>query len=167
MKLRRISIVLLFRGLWLILALALILSIISRNIYTARQLVYQVDFKDSSTRDYRGWYPDTRVSYDVDDQKLAILGEPIYMKVYVPVKFDTLALRGSWSTASTTVQIALKQADDSWSYKVLDQKDWSVNFDLHQAKIYRNQIELMISIPDYAPGQNIYLDNNMQMEFKR
>ncbi len=80
MKLRKISIVLLFRGLWIILAMALMLFVISRNIYTGRFLTYKIDFKDNSTPNYRGWYPNTRTSYDFNDQKLYIQGEPVYLK---------------------------------------------------------------------------------------
>ncbi len=167
MKLSSVSIILVFRSLWIILAILLFLFIISKNIYTARQLFYKLDFRDSSTRDYRGWYPDTRVSYDIDEQKLYILGEPVYMKVYLPSRFDVMSITGSYSLASTTVRLGLKQADDSWFYKDIDQKDWSANFDLQTVKIYRNQIELMISMPEYQPGQMIYLDNNWQIEFKK
>lgn len=167
MKLKKISIILVFRSLWIILAIILLLIIISKNIYTARQLVYKVDFEDSSTRDYRGWYPDTRVSHDINEHRLYILGEPIYMKVYLPTKFDVMSITGSYSLASTTVRLGLKQTDNSWFYKDIDQKDWSANFDLQTAKIYRNQIELMISIPEYKSDQIIYLDNNWQIEFKK
>jgi hypothetical protein len=167
MKLRKISIVLLFRGLWIILAMALMLFVISRNIYTGRILAYKIDFEDNSTPNYRGWYPNTRTSYDFDDQKLYIQGEPVYLKVYLPTRFDVMSIKGSWSMSSSTVRLGLKQADDSWFYKDMDQSAWSANFDLQQAKIYRKQIELMISIPDYKPEQNIYLDNNWQIEFKK
>lgn len=167
MKLRKVSIILLFRGLWIILAIVLLLFVIAKNIYTARTLTYSINFADSSTRDYRGWYPETRTDYQLSDHRLYILGEPVYMKVYLPAKFDIMSITGSYSLASTTVRLGLKQADDSWFYKNIDQKDWSANFDLQAAKIHRNQIELMISIPEYQSGQMIYLDNNWQIEFKK
>ncbi len=167
MKLRKISIILIFRALWIILAMVLLLFIVSRNIYTARTLHYQIDFEDSSSPNYRGWYPESRLNYDLDEQRLYILGEPVYMKVYVPTRFDTMSISGSWSMASSTVRLGMKQIDDSWFYKDIDQEHWSANFDLQQTKIYRNQIELMISIPDYQSGQEIYLDNNWQVEFKK
>jgi hypothetical protein len=167
MKLRKISIILLFRALWLVLAMTLLLFIISRNIYTALTLTYKLNFADNSTRDHRGWYPETRTDYQVNDQKLHILGEPIYMKIYLPNKFDAMSVTGSWSMSSSTVRLGLKQADDSWFYKDMDQVDWSTNFDLQQAKLHRKQIELMISSPAYEAGQGIYLDNNWKIEFKR
>ncbi|MDQ5939044.1 MAG: hypothetical protein QG603_257 [Patescibacteria group bacterium] len=167
MKLRKISIILIFRALWVVLAMTLLLFIISRNIYTARTLTYKINLADSSARDYRGWYPDTRTDYRSSDRRLHILGEPVYMKVYLPNKFDTMSITGSWSMSSSTVRLGLKQADDSWFYKDMDQADWSANFDLQQAKLHRKQLELMISVPDYEAGQDIYLDNNWQIEFKR
>ncbi len=167
MKLRKISIILLFRALWVILAMILLLFIISRNVYTARTLTYKINFADSSARDYRGWYPETRTDYQVNEKRLYILGEPVYMKVYLPGKFDTMSIVGSWGLSSSTVRLGLKQADDSWFYKDIDQKDWSANFDLQAAKLHRNQIELMISSPNYRLEQNLYLDNNWQIEFKR
>ena len=55
----------------------------------------------------------------------------------------------------------------------LQGSEWAVIGDpadatiLQQAKIYRKQIELMISIPDYKAEEKIYLDNNWQIEFKK
>lgn len=165
MKLRSISIIIIFRWLWIILACLLVLFIISKNIYTARTLTYNLDFAHSLNQNYRGWYPETRAVFD--DNVLLITGQPIYLKVYLPAKFDTMSIVGSWSTASTTVKLGLKQEDDTWFYKDMDLQDWSANFSLQGAKIYRNQIELIISIPDYQSDQMLYLDNNWQLVFKR
>lgn len=168
MKLRRIPIILIFRVLWVILALGLLLFIIARNIYTQRQLIYHLDFRADSTRDYRGWYPSTRTNFDSQEQRLYILGEPIYMKLYLPLRFDTMSIQGSWSqSSSSTVRLGLKQKDESWFYKDIDQKDWSANFDLQQVKVHRNQIEIIISIPEYQANQNIFLTNNWQIKFQR
>ena len=168
MKSRRIPIILIFRVLWVILALSLLLFIIARNIYTQRQLTYSLDFRTDSTRDYRGWYPSTRTSFDSQQQRLYILGESIYMKLYLPLRFDTMSIQGSWSQpSSSTVRLGLKQKDESWFYKDINEKDWSVNFDLQQVKVHRNQIEIMISIPEYQANQNIFLTNNWQIKFQR
>lgn len=167
MKLRKISIVLFFRVLWVTLAVIVLLLLVSKNIYTARLLVYDLDFSDSSTRDYRGWYPETRAIYQPISDQLAVIGQPVYLKVYLPTQFDTMAVKTSSLLGSSTARLGLKQKDESWFYKDIDQADWSANFDLSQAKIYRNQIELMISVPDLAVGQSIYLNNNWRLEFKK
>lgn len=167
MKLRKISIILFFRVLWVVLAAVVLLLLIAKNIYTARVLRYQLDFAKQNTRDYRGWYPESRASYQADSDSLAVVGQPIYLKVYLPTQFDTLAIYGSVDLASSTARLGLKQKDDSWFYKDIDQADWSANFDLSQAKIYRNQIELMISVPDFTTDQVIYLDNNWHLTFTK
>ena len=85
MLLPKQKIVLLFRYIWLLLAVVVILYIAQQNIVIERQIDYKIDLSQSITRDIEGPYPVHRVSLNPDNT-LAVLAEPLYLQVYTPTR---------------------------------------------------------------------------------
>ncbi|MCB9802577.1 hypothetical protein H6761_00980 [Candidatus Nomurabacteria bacterium] len=153
------QIILFFRYLWLILALVVILYLINQNIIQERTLTYHLDFAQAITRDLEGLYPRERTSYLKDSAKLQILAEPLYLQAYLPTKFKTLKIQSFWHLDQNNLKIALKQKDSSWLWKNVEAENFSLDFDLQQASLVNNKIELIFSLPDLKPENQVLLDN--------
>ncbi|MBT7553093.1 hypothetical protein HN670_01320, partial [bacterium] len=76
--------VLFFRYLWLLLAIAAIVFIINKNVINTQQIIYQIDLRRAMTTEIEGPYPQTRVLYD---GQLNVLAEPLYLQAYLPGNF--------------------------------------------------------------------------------
>ncbi len=157
MNLKKHSLFKFFHYLWIILASLLIIYIINKNIVIQRELVYKLDFEESITRDITGWYPDIRTV--TINNELHILAEPLYLKVYTPVQFNNLIIKGEIDFAEEIIKIGLKQKDNSYLYKDINSKDINLNFDLENALINGNKLELILSLPDLVKTSNINLRN--------
>lgn len=156
----------LFRSLWIILASGLIIYVLSQNVFTKRSLLYNLDFSKNISRDINGWYPSSRVEWQAGDQLLRVKAQPIYLRAYLPVDFNTLTVKGS-HFASTTLRLGLKQADGTWFYKDVPSGDFILSFGLNQAKLQRRSLELSLSAPDLETDTSLYLVNNWQLLLER
>ena len=157
MNLKKYSLFKCFHYLWIILAILLIIYIISQNIVIQREIVYKLDFNKSITKDIRIWYPKSRTVVINDD--LHILGEPLYLKIYSPVQFNSLIIKGEIDFKEENIKIGLKQKDQSYLYKDINNKDISLSFDLSNALLIGNKLELILSLPDLKKVSNINLRN--------
>ena len=157
-------IVYIFRTLWIILALSLVFYVISQNVYTKRSLLYNLDFSKSISRDINGWYPTSRTSYL--PANLTLKAQPVYLRVYLPIDFNTLTVKGSLST-DTIVRLGLKQNDGSWFYKDISSGDFVLSYSLEQAKLYRRSLELILSAPELNTSSTVSLLNNWQLLLER
>lgn len=165
MRLNTLLILKLLNNLWRILAIGLVIYLISQNIVTTRTLVYNLDFNQSITPNITGWYPEPRV--DFLDTRLEVRAEPIYLKAYSAIDFNTLTVQGNLKLNDQEIRLGLRQADGSWEFKNIDQESFSLDFDLTTAQKKRNQIELILSIPNLDNITKLYLDNNWQLIFTR
>lgn len=159
-------IVYIFRGLWIILALALVFYVVSRNIFTERSLLYNLDFKRELSRDINGWYPSSRTDFILEKNALQVNGEPIYLKAYLPVDFRTLTVRGSATIGGAGARLGIKQ-NNEWFYKDLPNGDFTLSYGLDQAKLKRRSLEMILSAPDLTATSTVLLDNNWQLYFER
>ena len=157
MKLRKFSIFKIFHYIWLILALFLILYIISKNIVVQRDINYKLDFNKPITKDITGWYPESR-AVAIND-RLHILNEPLYLKVYSPINFNNLLIKGSIEFKEENIKIGIKQKDYTYLYKDLIDSNINLNFDLDNVLIVGNKIELILSIPEINKEKNINFNN--------
>jgi len=169
----RFNIVLLLRYLWLALAAVLIIVIISRAVSVKRMVVYNLDFSQSVSSDIVGWYPESRISYlsSLDHEAVDLLAEPVYLKVYTAGSFATMALSGSIINYDLypkhDIRLGLKQTDGSWYFQEINNQDFSLVFDLAKARKYRNQLELILSVPSMVNGEKLILLNNWQIVLTR
>ena len=95
MRVNKFKIVALFRYFWLMVAVIIIGYVLNKSIVTERLLIHNLDFSQSISADITGWYPESRALFDHNTEQLVVLGEPIYLQFYLPVKFDTLTIKGS------------------------------------------------------------------------
>ena len=150
-----------FRYLWIAIGMAIILFILSQAIYTKRNLEYDLDFSKTVSRDIRGWYPEQRLNNIFE-----LLAEPVYMKIYIPIDFDSLTVSGGISVQSeNNINIGMKQNDGSWDFQQLEIVDdyFSSIFDLDDAQIKNNQLEMILSIPNMTSSDKITLKNNWKL----
>ncbi len=153
---------------WWLAGLIIILFIISQNIITERVINYQLDLADSITPDLTGWYPEVRLAYNPSIDQAQILNEPLYLQVYRPVDFETLSIEGSVIFIDEEIKIGLKQTDNSWQWQDIPSQDFLLQFDLDNAKITRNKLELILSIPDlHNNTSTVDLLNNWQIILQR
>ncbi len=165
-------IVRIWRYFWLAAGLLVVLFVLSRAIYTQRNLLYQPDFTKSITANIRGWYPESRLSAISSASVAAVdlIAEPVYLKVYSPVDFEIMTIEGSiypYLADDKEIKLGLRQSDGSWDFKNIVNQDFSLSFDLSQAQIKSNQLELILSIPDMSTGDRISLANNWQIILSR
>jgi len=149
---------------WLFLAIFLVIYIISKNIVVQRDLIYKLDFNETITKDIIGWYPESR-TVAIND-KLHILNEPLYLKLYSPVKFNNLLIKGNIEYEEENIKIGVKQKDHSYSYKDIINNNINLNFDLDNVLLVGNKIELILSIPEINKESNINL-NNLEIVLSR
>ncbi len=155
MNLKKYSLFKIFHYLWIFLAFLLIIYIISKNIVVQRDLVYKLNFNKSIMRDITGWYPESRTI--TINNELHILEEPLYLKVYTPLRFNNLIIKGKIEFQEEAIKIGLKQKDQSYLYKDINNEDINLSFSLEEALIVGNKLELILSLPDLKKISNINL----------
>jgi len=162
-----------FRYLWIAIAAVIILFILSQAIYTKRSLEYYLDFSKPLTKDIRGWYPEQRlVSTSISSLAGAydVVAEPLYMKIYSPISFDTLNIEGTiQGHALEDIRLGLKQIDGSWDWQQVDlaNNPFSNTFDLSEAQRLNNQLEIILSIPAMENPNRVSLINNWKIILSR
>ena len=155
MNLNKYSIFKFLHYFFIIFSIFLIIYVISKNIVIERNLVYKLDFSKSINKNITGWYPNSRTVFIND--KIRILNEPLYLKVYVPVKFKNLIIKGELEFKDENIKIGLKQKDNNYFWKDIVEKNINLNFNLDNALIVGNKLELLLSIPDIQEKSNINL----------
>ncbi|MCD4760926.1 hypothetical protein K8R42_03450 [bacterium] len=145
---------------------------------------YKLDFHQSLSRDIVGWYPESRISQAsfLSIDGVGLVAEPVYMKIYSPIDFEIMTVEGSIDTrGQEDVKLGLKQTDGSWDFKQIKNKpstfieeskkvrgkDFSISFDLDQARVKRNQLELILSAPALSNTSSLGLVNNWQIILNR
>ena len=153
---------------WWLIGLVIILFIVTQNIITERVINYQLDLADSISPDLTGWYPEVRLAYNPSIDQAQIINEPLYLQVYRPVDFETLAIEGSIGFIDEDIRLGLKQTDNSWQWQNISSQDFLLQFDLDNAKVSRNKLELILSIPDlHNNTSTVDLSNNWQIILQR
>lgn len=165
MKIKNIGIRMIFRYIWLIIALAILLYVLTQGIYTQRTLVYQPDFSQSITKDITGWYPEVRGNFEKG--RFNILSEPLYLKLYMPIDFDTLTVEGSLDYTDETIRLGLRQVDGQWDWQDIQSQNFSLTYNLKNVQVKSNQVEIILSIPDLSATSSVALDNNWKFSFER
>ena len=162
-----------FHYFWIALGLGLILFIISQAIYTKRSLEYMLDFSQPLTQNIVGWQPENRVvnlSSGSLDNVFSLAGEPVYMKIYIPIDFSQLTISGGiYTSGSSNINLGLRQKDGSWKFKKVDLFDqsFSSTFDLAGAQTKNNQLEIILSVPDLNNTSTVSLVNNWSVILSR
>lgn len=168
MTIKRKSFVRILRYIWWLAGLIVILFIISQSIITERIINYQVDLSDSIRPDLTGWYPESRLAYNPSLDQAQLLAEPLYLQIYRPVDFDTLSIEGSINFEGQNIRLGLKQKDNSWQWQNIPSHDFLIQFDLDNAKSYRNKLELILSMPDlHNTTSTVDILNNWQIVLQR
>lgn len=167
MFITRSAIIKVWRYLWLLAALALLGYIFNQGIVTGRLWEYSLDFSRPLSRDIYGWYPEQRTRFDVVNDRLIILAEPLYLQVYSPLKFDLLTVEGSLNYEGENIKLGLKQQDGTWQFKDISSSDFSLTWILDQAQFRRNKIEMILAISDLQSTSTVYLMNNWHLKFSR
>jgi hypothetical protein len=166
-RVNKFILVAIFRSIWLIVAAAIVLYIIGQAIVTDREIVYQIDNTDSITRDITGWYPEQRTIFLEEEHSLQLRSEPLYMQVYTPIDFKTLKVAGDIYFKSETVRLGLKQEDGSWEYRDVTSENFMFEYDLSQAQVKKNKLELILSVPDLTATSTVTLSNNWILSLER
>lgn len=161
-----------FRYLWIAIGLAVILFVLSQAVFTKRILQYNLDFSQSVSQDILGWYPESRIIFSPlsGDDIFGLAGEPIYMKIYTPIKFKNLNINGSiFSNQAEDIRLGLRQNDGSWYFQKLELIDnyFSADFDLAKAQIRNNQLEIILSVPKLFAPHPVSLENNWKVILSR
>ncbi|MFA6307565.1 MAG: hypothetical protein WCS88_00030 [Patescibacteria group bacterium] len=154
-----------FRYLWVAIGIVIILFILSQAIYTKRNLEYNLDFSKTITKDIKSWYPEQRLN-----NVFELLAEPVYMKIYTPIDFERLTVSGGiFSPAENDIKLGIKQNDGSWDFQQIEIVDdyFSNVFDLTNAQIKNNQLEMILSIPNMTSSARISLKNNWKLILSR
>jgi len=167
MFIKQMTMIRVWRYFWLSAALVFVVYLLSRGVFTGRLWEYNLDFRQPISRDIYGWYPEQRTDFDLVNDRLNILGEPLYMQVYIPIKFDILTIEGGIDYAGGNIKLGLKQQDGSWQFKDISSSDFSLSWTLDNAQIKRNKIEMILSISDLHPTSTLYLMNNWHLKFSR
>lgn len=156
----------LFRYFWLLLAFSCGLYILSQNIVHSRVMTYQLNLQETIGQNLEGLYPSLRTRYQADTQSLQILAEPLYLKVYVPVKFEQVQVAGTWMLNDKSVDIGLKQKDATWSWQKVSSDKFILDFALDNAQIINNKIEFIFSLPDINDADQV-LVKDLSITLKR
>lgn len=148
-----------------VLAAGIIFYIISQNIVVAREVAYNLDFKNSISPDITGWYPESRVFFDSENNIMQLLGEPVYLQAYIPWRGQSVLVKGSWSEYQPGLRLGLRQQDGTWQFSDILSADFELPFDMQSAQIKQNKIEFILSAPDLS--QPLMLENNWQIILSR
>ena len=170
MKINKDIIIQFFRYLWIVAAIILVFFIVSKSFYTKRTLEYDLDFSQSISKNITGWYPEQRLIYSHYSSMLNsydAIGEPLYMKIYTPIDFENMNITGTIIHGSREVKLGLKQVDGSWYYQQIIDNNFDLSFDLTNAQIKNNQLEIILSIPGAVEPFRVNLANNWQIIFNR
>jgi hypothetical protein len=160
-----------FLYLWISAAVFVILFILSQAFYTKRTLEHYLDFSESVSQDINGWYPTQRLS-NISVSSIAnaydVIAEPVYMKIYTPIDFEIMNIAGSIQPHKLEdIKLGLKQEDNSWDYQQIVNNDFDLNFDLAEAQVINNQLEIILSIPGLNNPDRVSLINNWQIKLSR
>jgi len=159
-----------FHYLWIAMASAIILFVFSQAFYTKRNLVYNLDFSQRVNKDIRGWYPEQRLVFSHGSSLgyyYDVIGEPLYMKIYTPIDFENINIKGTIIHGDSGVELGLKQKDGSWHFKSINYDDFNLDFDLDNAQVTNNQLEIILSIPSITETSGINMANNWQIILSR
>ena len=162
-----------FRYLWIVLGAVIIFFALSQGIYTKRSLEYELDFSQSLSKDIRGWYPESRLtnmSFSSIYGAYDVIGEPIYMKIYSPADFDLMTVEGSiYPYHTDNVRLGLRQEGGGWYFNEIVGNDFSISFDLENAQIKNNELEIILSLPDMVSESKVRasLINNWKITLSR
>jgi hypothetical protein len=157
-----------FHYLWIVMAVAFVFFVLSQAFYTKRSLEYHLNFAEPISKDSRVWYPEQRIKSDSSADIFEILAEPLYMKIYSPIDFKQMSVKGTIHFQGIdNINLGLKQLDGSWDYKKITSQDFFMNFDLSTAQTENNQLEMILSIPDIASSTELSLINNWQVILTR
>lgn len=168
MRISKILVINTFKHIWLIIAFSLLVYILSSSIITKRTLVYDIDFNNILTKDIYGFYPEIRTVFLQDSKELEVREEPLYLKLYLPIKFDTLTIKGDLELFSEEILLGLKEKDNSWYFQNIREESFSLEYNLDNALVKNNKLELILSIPDLNNSTStIKLYNNWQLILNR
>jgi len=160
-----------FRYLWIALGAMLIFFVFSQAFYTKRSLEYNLNFSESLSRNIRGWYPEqrlTNLSVSSIANAFDVIAEPVYMKIYTPINFEEMIIKGTvYPHHLENINLGLKQQDGSWDLKKIEDNDFSISFDLTDAQIKNNQLEIILSMPDLLSPARLSLIDNWQIILRR
>jgi hypothetical protein len=148
--------VLFFRYLWLLLAIAAIVFIINKNVINTQQIIYQIDLSRAMTTEIEGPYPQTRVLYD---GQLNVLAEPLYLQAYLPGNFTDLTVTGDLVLGEQILDLGLKQMDGTWQWKKIASENFSVNFYLADVYLQRKKMQLIFSLPNLNNQDEVKIKN--------
>lgn len=151
------------RNIWLILALGLVLFVVAKSVYTARELVYNVDFTHPVSRDSEGWYPESRISFSPGAENIELLSEPVYLKLYVPIAYQRLIVTGNINRGETPISLGVRQRDGQWDYQTIERDDFILEYDIKLAMRRQNKMEFILSIPEMQ--DKIGMANNWEFKF--
>ncbi len=168
MRISKILIIKIFKHIWWLIAFSIIIYILSSNIVTKRTLEYSIDFNNTLTKDIHGFYPEVRTMFLQESNKLEIRSEPLYLKLYTPINFEVLTVKGSLEPFTENITLGLKQKDGSWYYQNIAYEDFSLDYILDEALVKNNKLELILSIPNLNNSTStIRLHNNWQLILNR
>ena len=162
-----------FRYLWIAIGLFIILFILNQALYTKRSLEYNLNFSESLSRDIRGWYPVQRISgtsIASVSNAVDVIAEPVYMKVYTPIKFKEMTIQGGiLSHQEEDIRLGLKQKDGSWDFKQLEIVDnyFFISFDMLNAQTKNNYLEIILAIPNMSSPSRISIVDDWQIILNR
>lgn len=148
--------ILFFRYLWLLLAIAAIVFIINKNVINTKKITYQIDLSRSMTTETEGPYPRTRVLYD---EQLNVLAEPLYLQAYLPGNFTDLTVAGELILGEQILDLGLKQIDGTWQWQKIETNNFSVNYDLTDVFLQRKKIQLIFSLPNLNNQEEVKIKN--------
>lgn len=170
---KKIKLVILLRYLWLSIALIIVASLVFDAMSIKKNLIYELNFHKSISKDIVGWYPESRIAQSpfMSIDVVELVAEPVYLKVYAPNNFSTMSVTGSFYTDESLdgqdIRLGIKQDDNSWEFQQISTTDFLLTFDLAKAKKSKNQFELILSVPSLTSEQGIPLINNWQIKFQR
>lgn len=162
-----------FRYLWIAIALLVVFFILSQAIYTKRTLEYYLDFSKSISQNIRGWYPEDRltdVSIAAQSGAVDLIGEPVYMKVYTPIDFENINISGGiFPHQQGDLRLGIRQNDGTWEFKniVIEDFYFSLDFDLSNAQVRNNQLEIILAVPGMQSPSRVSLANDWKIILSR
>lgn len=166
-KVNKFTLVAIFRYIWLLIAAAIVFYIVGQAIVTDRELIYEIDNSESIGRNITGWYPEQRVIFSEKEHSLQLRSEPLYMQVYIPVNFKKLKVAGDVYFRDETIRLGLKQKDGSWEYRDVDSNNFMFEYDLSQAQVKKNKLELILSVPNLSSTSTVTLSSDWILSLER
>lgn len=162
---RRQVVILIFRLLGWLAASLVIIYVWGQNVRNPRVWTVGADWSRPLTANTMGWYPESRVSLQND--LLSIKAEPLYWQLYLPDDYRQLTVSGSIVTSSEPIRLALRQKEGREEWQDIAPANFSVVYDLSQAQVKRNKIELILSLPNLQASSTVILANDWQFTLSR